>query len=238
VPIRGLILLLLVICTSCDSGSSRKVAVAPATVWGTGTIQGRVSFVGMPPVMRTLPNQPCCEGATPIPEETVLLDSKGGMGNTFVYIEGLPASDGALPPTTLDQKNCRFVPHAIGVAVGQTLNLRSEDPTMHTVTYSPEKNLPENFSMTSAGAESTTTFSAPEFVHARCDIHPWMNAWIGVFDNPFFTVSRGDGTFEISRVPAGKYKIASWQERYGEQEQEITVEEGKPVEINFEYRAP
>lgn len=109
---------------------------------------------------------------------------------------------------------------------------------MHTVTYSPEKNLPENFSMTSAGAESTTTFLAAEFVHARCDIHPWMNAWIGVFDNPFFTVSGADGSFEIPRVPAGHYKIAAWQERYGQSEKEITVEDGKPAEVDFEFHAP
>ncbi len=225
-------------CTSCDSGSTPKVSSAPPTVWGTATIRGKVSFVGTPPVMRILPNQPCCEGATPIPEETVVVDKTGSMANTFVFIEGLPASDGSLPPATLDQKNCRFVPHAIGVQVGQTLTLRSEDPTMHTVTYSPEKNPPENFSMTAAGTQSTTTFIASEFIHARCDIHPWMNAWIGVFDNPFFTVTATDGSFEIPRVPAGHYKIAAWQERYGEMEQDVVVDEGKVTSVNFAYRSP
>jgi plastocyanin len=241
VPLRGqfcfALLLLAAVCCGCDSRNTTKNA-APPTAWGTATIRGKVSFVGTPPVMRILPNQPCCEGATPIPEETVVVGHSGGLANTFVFIEGVPASDGAMAPATLDQKNCRFVPHSIGVAVGQTLVLRSEDPTMHTVTYSPTNNPPENFSMTSAGAQSTTTFNAAEFIHARCDIHPWMNAWIGVFDNPFFAVSGADGSFEIPRVPAGHYKIAAWHERYGQTEQEITVEDGKIVAANFEYQSP
>jgi hypothetical protein len=116
--------------------------------------------------------------------------------------------------------------------------LQSQDPTMHTVTYAPANNPPQNFSMTAPGAQSTTSFIASEFIHARCDIHPWMNAWIGVFDNPFFAVTGPDGSFQIPRVPAGHYKIAAWHERYGETQQEITVEDGKSVETNFEFRSP
>ena len=65
-----------------------------------------------------------------------------------------------------------------------------------------------------------------------------MNAWIGVFDNPFFAVTAADGSFAIPRVPAGHYKIAAWQERYGQMEQEITVEDGKPAEVNLAFKSP
>jgi plastocyanin len=185
-----------------------------------------------------LPNQPCCEDSKPIPEETVVVGPNGGLANTFVFLVDAPPSDGALPPAKLDQENCRFIPHVIGVEVGQTLVLRSEDPTMHTVTYAPTKNPPANFSMSFPGTEYPTSFIASEFIYAHCDIHPWMKAWIGVFDNPFFTVTASDGSFALPRVPAGHYKIAAWHEQYGQTEQDVTVEEGKAVQVNFQYQSP
>jgi len=244
VPIRGPIwlalLLLMSACCSCDSGHAQKsVAAAPApTVWGTATIRGKVSFVGVPPIMRMLPNQPCCEDSKPIPEESVVVGSTGGLANTFVFLVDAAASAGPLPPAKLDQENCKFIPHVVGVDVGQTLVLSSQDTTMHNVNYVPVNNPPGEFSMSFPGSEETTSFIAPEFIHAKCGVHPWMSAWIGVFANPFFAVSGPDGSFEISRVPAGHYKIAAWHEQYGQTEQEITVEDGKTVDANFEFKSP
>jgi plastocyanin len=242
VPIRGRFLFVLVFLLASMSGCGSKQAAKSvgrtATVWGTGVISGKVSFVGTPPVMRMLPNQPCCEDSKPIPEETVVVDSKGGLANTFVFLVDAPPSDGALPQAKVDQQNCRFIPHVVGVEVGQTLVLSSQDPTMHTVTYVPTNNPPQNFSMSFPGTEYPTTFVASEFIHARCDIHPWMNAWIGVFDNPFFAVTGPDGSFTLGRVPAGHYKIAAWHEQYGQTQQEITVEDGRPASANFEFKSP
>jgi plastocyanin len=244
VPIRGQVffvaMLTLLTCCGCGSRDAQKSATAtrPPTAWGTATIQGKVTFAGTPPTMRMLANQPCCEDSKPIPEETVVVDPKGGLANTFVYLVDAPASDGAPAPAKLDQQNCRFIPHAVGVQVGQTLVFQSQDPTMHTITWPQGKNPPDNISLTFPGSEEKRAFIASEFIFAKCDVHPWMSAWIGVFDNPFFAVTAADGSFQIPRVPPGHYKLAAWHEQYGQSEQEITVEEGKTVDANFEFKSP
>jgi plastocyanin len=111
---------------------------------------------------------------------------------------------------------------------------------MHNVHYNAQSNKPGNFGFTNAGDEKTVTFDTPgEFIRAKCDVHPWMTAYLGVFDNPFFaTTGEGNGTFEIKKVPAGSYKLIAWHEQFGRLEQPVTVKENETVEVTFEYKAP
>jgi plastocyanin len=164
------------------------------------------------------------------------------LANVFVYLAGVAASDGSdREPALLDQKDCRYVPHAVGVQVGQTLRVRSSDPgTLHNVHYNPDRNPPANFGLTSAGDERKVTFGqAPEFIRVRCDVHPWMNAYIGVFDSPFFAVTgESSGMFEIGKVPAGDYKLVAWHERYGTIERAVKVKDNDSVDVTVEFKPP
>ena len=200
---------------------------------------GTVHLVGTPPVMHDIPNRPCHAGAPPLKEETVVVGHDSGLANVLVSLEGAPAGDcSTLPPATLDQKDCHFIPHALAVGVGQSVVIRSDDPTMHNVTYSPTNNPPKNFSMVDAASQATTTFIAPEYIHVRCDVHPWMNAWIGVFNHPWFAVTDATGSFHIDRVPAGNYTLVAWQEQYGKISQPITIAVGGSSNIDLKYRTP
>ena len=141
-----------------------------------------------------------------------------------MYLEDAPAVDGSSqPPALLDQSRCRYVPHALGIQVNQTLRIRSSDPTMHNVHFNPDINPAKNFAMAQAGQESTTSFAVPEFIRMKCDVHPWMKAWVGVFDHPYFSVTADEGEFEIKNVPPGTYKLVAWHELFGRQEQTVTV---------------
>jgi hypothetical protein len=125
------------------------------------------------------------------------------------------------------------------VQVGQTLLVRSSDDTLHNVHYKPDRNRPANFGLTAAGAEKKVTFAAPEFVRVKCDVHPWMTAYVGVFETPFFAATGADGRFEIKSLPAGEYTLVAWHELYGRQAQKLEIaDEAKPVEATFRYKAP
>ena len=189
--------------------------------------------------MGVIKNEPCHPGAAPIEEETVIVNGNGTLRNVLVSVEGAGAGDGSSrEPALLDQVDCRYVPHVLGVQVGQKLRLRSSDPTMHNVHYVPDVNPQGNYGFTKAGEERTTAFAAPEVVRIKCDVHPWMTAYVGVFASPFFAVTRDDGTFEIKGLAAGEYKLVTWHERYGKLEQLVTVNEAAPAEAMFEYKAP
>jgi hypothetical protein len=99
-----------------------------------------------------------------------------------------------------------------------------------------EANRGFNFTQRLPGVRDTRTFTAREvMVHVKCDIHPWMNAYAGVLDHPYFAVTSDGGRFELKNVPAGTYTIEAWHEKLGTQTQEVTLREGEEKEIAFAF---
>ena len=154
-------------------------------------------------------------------------------------MKGGPRFSGASRDAALlDQKDCQYVPHVLGVQIGQPLEIRSSDPTMHNVHFVPDNNAPGNYGMTQAGDERKVTFDNADIIRFKCDVHPWMTAYVGVFDNPFFAVSANDGSFEIAKVPAGSYKLVAWQEQLGTIERDVVLTSDQPIDVNFEFKPP
>jgi plastocyanin len=214
--------------------------VTPESVRGDATLRGRVTFPGPAPQFAPLKNEPCHDGAPKtIPDERVVVGPGGGLMNVFVYVDGGPAVDGrTLAPAVLDQVNCRYVPHAVGVVVGQPLRVKSSDPVYHNTHYTPARNPSGNFGLLRAGHERDVQFVAPEVFPVKCDVHPWMLAYVGVFDNPFFDVTDESGGFDIAALPAGSYTVVARHALYGERRQQVTVPPGQAVEVSFEFKPP
>ncbi len=207
------------------------------------TITGQVFLYGTPPRANTIDftaDAVCASLHTePLATETVLVNEDGGLRNVFVYVkQGLPDRRFEPPtrPATLKQRGCIFRPHVMGLQVGQLLEIVNDDPTAHYVHALPAIN--EEFSRgePEQGTKVTHRFSSPEvMVKLKCDLHPWMNAYIGVLNHPFFSVTGSDGSFTLSRLPAGDYVIEAWHELYGTQAQTVTVRDGETKEIEFEF---
>ena len=69
----------------------------------------------------------------------------------------------------------------------------------------------------------------------QCDVHSWMNAYVGVLDHPYFAVTGADGKFDISNLPPGDYVIEAWHEELGTQTQNVTVGESATVDASFTF---
>jgi plastocyanin len=226
----------------CDEKKNvERPAIQASALNGKGVIRGKVTFTGHAPETKPIDNVPCHEGAAKqLTDETVVVNDNGTLRNVLVYLKGAPAVDGSNAlPVVLDQKDCRYVPHVIGVQVGQRFVFHASDPTLHNVHYNPDRNPPANFGFTSAGSERAVTFDAAgDFIRVKCDVHPWMTGYVGVFENPWFAATGEMGAFEIKGVPVGTYKLVAWHELYGTKEQDVTISDEKPIDVELTYASP
>ena len=71
----------------------------------------------------------------------------------------------------------------------------------------------------------------------KCDVHPWMHAYIGVVNHPFFVVSAGGGKFNLRDVPPGTYTVDAVHEKLGTQSQTVTIGAKENKEITFTFKA-
>jgi hypothetical protein len=204
--------------------ASPAAPIDPATV---ATISGRITLQGTPPKPERIKtaSDPNCTG--PVFTESFVTGDNGSLQNVFVYVkDGLGNRTFPVPttPVVLAQKNCTYVPHVLGVMAGQPVELRNDDPTLHNIHALPEANREFNMGQPIQGMRQQHIFSAKEvMVPFRCDVHRWMNAFVGVLDNPFYAVTGKDGAFELTGLPPGTYTIEAVHEKLGRQTQTITV---------------
>ncbi len=219
-------------------------AHAKAGEAGTGGITGKVYFRGKAPELRpiSMDKDPVCasrQSGETLPEDG-RVNSNGTLPNAFVYISS--GSGNLSTPTpknsvTLTQEDCIYKPHVLGIQVGQPLQVVTVDPTAHNIHLSATKgNRDWNVTQQPGTTSVNTKFTKPAImVPVHCNIHPWMEAFIGVVTNPYFAVTGGDGSFAIKNVPPGDYTLSVWTATFGTQEHAVTVRAGESSTADFNF---
>jgi hypothetical protein len=173
---------------------------------------------------------------TPLSDELVA-DETGAVQYALVFIsKGLEGKSFTAPKeaAVIDQKGCRYEPHVVSMMIGQDLSIRNSDDLLHNIHALPFENKEFNFGQPSKGMEEKKQFTKKEIVKVKCDVHPWMSAWIGVFEHPYHAVTAAGGKFEIKGVPAGKYTVTVWHEKYKDVTVEVEVKDGAAAAVNVE----
>ena len=223
------------------------ISVWPGMALAASTVTGTVTFDGKPPALRPLAMdaEPVCakKHSGPVPNEMLVLGNGNTMGNIMVYVsKGLPSGKTYAPPKTpvvIDQTGCQYKPHVMGIMVGQTYKILNSDGILHNIHTLPKVNPQFNKGMPGTVKEAETVFQKPEDVfHVKCDVHPWMSAYVGVFTHPFFSVTSTDGKFTISGLDPGTYEITAWHERLGTQTASVTVGANDTKTQNFKFALP
>src|SRR5437762_12891606 len=226
-------LLLLAGCGKSDQSESVKpkdeatksAAGVPAATdeANAGTVTGKVSFSGEKPAMKTLSMDatPACARAhtTPQKSQEVMVNENGTLKNVFVWVKsGVPDKQWPVPGSAvkLEQKGCMYEPHVLGVMATQEIEIINDDPTNHNIHPLPKVNQEWNESQPPKGDPKKKSFARQEvLISVKCNVHPWMRAYIGVVGHPFFAVTGDDGTFTIKGLPPVTYTIEAIQEEFG-----------------------
>jgi plastocyanin len=227
---------------NANDGAEALPAIDPATV---GTITGRIQLQGTAPAAEIirLDGDPKCASLAQGEErrtEYIVVGADNALQNVFVYVkEGLPPRLYPVPskPVVLDQQKCRYVPRVLGLQVGQSLTIRNSDPLLHNVRAEALINQPFDLGTPIQGMEVTRTFSTREvMVPFNCNVHAWMNAYVGVLEHPYFAVTDENGRFSIPQLPAGTLTLEIWHERLGTRSQQVTVAAKDTKEVAFTYK--
>lgn len=244
------LLLLLAACGGGKEATKETPSSAPAASAppideaNAATVSGKVSFTGDKPVMKpiSMDATPACarQHSTPPKSEEVIVNGNGTLKNVFVWVKsGLPDRQWPVPaePIKLDQHTCMYQPHVAGVMTNQNIEIVNSDPTNHNIHPLPKLNREWNESQAPGSEKKMKQFAREEVMIAvKCNVHPWMRAYIGVVGHPFFAVTGDDGSYTIKGLPPGEYTIEAWHEKYGTQEQKIKVEPKQAATADFTFK--
>lgn len=221
-----------------DAGA---VEVRPPPPAGpTGDVRGTVKFSGAPPPMPLLSRgaDSYCARQPPARSEEVVVNPNGTLRNVVVSV--LRGVKWAYPtparPVEIRQKSCIYVPRVQAAMVGQEILVYNDDQTMHNVHSFKGTdgwfNRPQP-----AGGRAPIREKIPNgaILTFRCDVHPWMRAYVYALRHPFASVTGTDGSFHLRGLPPGTYTLEAWHERYGAKTATVTVEPSKTAEVSFEF---
>ena len=165
--------------------------------------------------------------------------TKGGVIATspplaIVYLEG-PFPKRSAPRTeTMEQKDLAFIPLLLPVQVGTKVEFPNLDDTYHNVfSYSPAKRFDLGRYRQNEKPVPYQIFDKPGLITLRCDIHEHMRGLILVLPTPYFVISNTDGSYRLTGLPSGHYKLKAWLTSKSTLEREVDLKNGSTAHVDF-----
>ena len=180
------------------------------------------------------------QSTRPAVSGSVKIEPGKQMPGMIVYLEPADPSVQFPAPTeaaVMSQQGAKFSPSLVVISVGQRVDFLNDEnrPIEHNVfSQSPAKQF--DLGLWRPPTRKSVTFEKPGLVRLFCSIHRYMDGIIYVCPTPFFTTVGNDGSFTISAAPPGDYILKTWQRtpRYSEQQQPITISEGKTTVVHLQ----
>lgn len=239
---------------ACGGGESKEAAPAATAAAASGgstvdaaqagEVTGKIVLEGTPgknAAIKMNADPVCLRENKGAQMQEFFVGEAGVLGNVFVYVKdglGNYTYDKPTTPVKLDQQGCRYHPHVFGIMVGQEFDIVNSDPTLHNIHAIPKDNQEFNTAQPIQNMKTTHVFTAKEvMVPFKCDVHGWMNAYVGVLDHPYYSVSGQDGKFDIKTLPAGTYTLEAWHEKLGTQTQSVTIGPKETKDVTFTFKS-
>jgi len=228
--------------TPAPTAAPAATSVDAATA---GSVTGSVKLEGAAPKARkiNMAADAYCNSQHPggASDEEVVAEAKGDHANVIVYVKdglGGRTFDVSKTPIEISQKGCMYSPHVVALMAGQPLSVVNGDKTTHNIHPVPKNNREWNKSQQVGAPNIEETFAREEVsIPVKCNIHPWMKSYIGVFKIPYFQVTGANGSFELKNLPPGTYTIEAWHEKYGTSDQTVTIGPKESKAVTFTFKA-
>lgn len=214
---------------ACFAGLA--VVVSSSLVSAQGSLKGRLVYDGKAPTpakVKVDKDVAFCGPFMLTDEKLVVNPKNGGVKNVVIYL--YVSRTGKKPPVSaaakkdlaesvrIDNEKCRFEPRIVAMTTDQTLTIGNKDAVAHNskIDVINLQNVSIN-PIIPAGKDYKHKFNAEERlpIPISCSIHPWMNGYVLIKDNPYFAVTDEDGNFEIKNLPAGEWTFRFWHENVG-----------------------
>lgn len=168
------------------------------------------------------------------PDQTFVVSAETkGLQNAVITIVGATGDGPAVSGGSIHQKECVYGPRVQVMRPGTELEFVNEDPLLHNVhAYQDEETL---FNMAHPKYRKVLkkSIDASGVVLVKCDVHPWMTAYVIVSDDSFVAVTDADGAYRFEGVPAGTYTVRLWHEALGTTEKQVTITEDGDAAVDF-----
>jgi len=218
------------------AGLAALLSGPAAHAQGWGTLKGQVVWAGpavpTPPVLKVDKDQAHCLGMGDLHDDSLLVDAKTkGVKNVMVWLAPMTAGaklpiNPALQPVpkqqvVIDQPRCQFEPRITMMREGQVLVVKNPSPVLHNAKIIGKSEINGTINLAIPAGQQLARDgdkalkAEPKPLLLGCDVHGWMAGRIGVFNHPYFALTKEDGTFEIKDAPAGQFKLYLQHEKTG-----------------------
>jgi len=231
--------------TTVTTASSEQTTaiVAPAGKegkLGTATVKGVIEFTGKAPEMKVPKKRKTADFCkTKDVKYNAVIVNDGKLADTFVHLANDSVKGDYKAPDNhgvIEQVDCMYTPRIQGLMVGQELDIKNADDTLHNVHTFKGVETWFNQAQPKGSIVLTKRIEDTQMLTFTCDLHPWTRAFVVVSSHPFFAISSKDGSFSIEKVPDGKYDIEAWHTHYGMKKATVEVIDGKATaDVNFTY---
>ncbi len=210
-----------------------------------GTIQGRVVFDAALPPREMQPGfeNPQCKDAPKEQQikQAWIVGNNRGVANVVVYLKPprgkfFHYDQATMKPkedAVLDQPFCTFIPHVLACfpsypefneaekkleykPTGQKVLVKNAARFAHNARFGARGGIGGNPLVPPKGIIDLTDILKPDVYTFQCNYHPWMTAFVWVFEHPYSFITKEDGHFALKNVPIGvDLDLVVWHEAKG-----------------------
>jgi plastocyanin len=227
----GLAALLTVMFSSTLHAYDEIVVKDGAKIRGIVKVEGKLAK--LQPLQVTKYKEVCKD----VPNESLIVGPAQGLRYAVVTLEGIGKGKAMEKETVheLDNIKCRFSPHVQAASVGQFVVIKNSDPILHTAHALFTNEQPQFNVGLYPGRVTRKPLIAAGVVKIRCEVHPWMTAYMIVTEHPYHAISDIYGEYELTDIPPGTYQLKVWHESLGTQEKRIEVKPAVTQKVDFTF---